>query len=169
MTNVLSASWKENSSSAFCRHDSATTTHGPRLQTKWNRSECGAACPHTRQLKWRKCLTFHCEHQKRNLLSWKNHHWILPSATSDHCTSSISTCLKIYITFNLPFLLSSPTRSFPHDAFQPTDPNDLIYSHYCLGISIYFYVSVFLLYVYVWLPWLRFFRAFSSEVRQMPG
>jgi hypothetical protein len=25
------------------------------------------------------------------------------------------------------------------------------------------------LYVYVWLPWLRFFRAFSSVVRQMPG
>ena len=24
-------------------------------------------------------------------------------------------------------------------------------------------------YVYVWLPWLRFFRAFSSVVRQMPG
>jgi hypothetical protein len=26
-----------------------------------------------------------------------------------------------------------------------------------------------LIYVYVWLPWLRFFRAFSSVVRQMPG
>jgi len=28
---------------------------------------------------------------------------------------------------------------------------------------------VFLLYVYVWLLWLRFFRAFSSVVREMPG
>jgi hypothetical protein len=27
----------------------------------------------------------------------------------------------------------------------------------------------FSLYVYVWLPWLRIFRAFSSVVRQMPG
>jgi hypothetical protein len=35
----------------------------------------------------------------------------------------------------------------------------------------YFYWedNVFLLYVYVWLPWLRVFRAFSSVVRQMPG
>ena len=31
------------------------------------------------------------------------------------------------------------------------------------------YDYVFLLYVYVWLPWLRFFRAFSSVVRQMAG
>ena len=159
MTKGLSASWKEQSSSAFCRYDSATTAHcrydsaatahwsvtiGPRLQTKWKSSERGAACRHTRQLKWRKCLTFYCEHQKRNLLSRKNHHWILPSATSDHSTSSIRACLKIYITFNLPFLLSSPTRSFPHDAFQPTDPNDLIYSHYCFGIFIYL-IYVFLL------------------------
>ena len=30
-------------------------------------------------------------------------------------------------------------------------------------------VSVFLFYVYVWLLWLRFFRAFSLVVRQMPG
>jgi hypothetical protein len=28
---------------------------------------------------------------------------------------------------------------------------------------------VFLLYIYVWLPWMRFFRAFSSVVRQMLG
>jgi len=33
----------------------------------------------------------------------------------------------------------------------------------------YCYDYVFLLYVYVWPPWLRFFRAFSSVVRQMPG
>jgi magnesium-transporting ATPase (P-type) len=33
----------------------------------------------------------------------------------------------------------------------------------------YFYDYVFSLYVYVWLPWLRFFPAFSSVVRQMPG
>jgi len=33
----------------------------------------------------------------------------------------------------------------------------------------YCYDYVFSLYVYVWLPWLRFFRAFSSVVRQMPG
>jgi len=33
----------------------------------------------------------------------------------------------------------------------------------------YCYYSVFLLYVYVWLTWLRFFRAFSSLVWQMPG
>jgi len=33
---------------------------------------------------------------------------------------------------------------------------------------LYVYV-VFSLYVYVWLPWLRFFRAFPSVVRQMPG
>jgi hypothetical protein len=33
----------------------------------------------------------------------------------------------------------------------------------------YFTVGVCIsLYVYVWLPWLRFFRAFSSVVRQMP-
>jgi len=32
----------------------------------------------------------------------------------------------------------------------------------------YCYVNVFLFYVYVWIPWLRFFRAFSSVVRQMP-
>ena len=31
------------------------------------------------------------------------------------------------------------------------------------------YDYIFSLYVYVWLPWLRFFRAFSSVVRQMPG
>jgi len=31
------------------------------------------------------------------------------------------------------------------------------------------YDYVFSLYVYVWLPWLRFFRAFYSVVRQMPG
>jgi hypothetical protein len=30
------------------------------------------------------------------------------------------------------------------------------------------WLNVFLLYVYVWLPWLRSFRAFSSVVRQMP-
>ena len=33
----------------------------------------------------------------------------------------------------------------------------------------YCYDYVFSLYVYVWLPCLRFFRAFSSVVRQMPG
>jgi hypothetical protein len=33
----------------------------------------------------------------------------------------------------------------------------------------YCYDYVFLLNVYVWLPWRRFFRAFSSVVRQMPG
>ena len=33
----------------------------------------------------------------------------------------------------------------------------------------YCYVYVFLFYVYVWLPWLRFFRAFSSAVRKMSG
>jgi hypothetical protein len=33
----------------------------------------------------------------------------------------------------------------------------------------YCYDYVFSLYVYVWLPWLRFFRSFSSVVRQMPG
>jgi hypothetical protein len=33
----------------------------------------------------------------------------------------------------------------------------------------YCYDYVFLLYVYVWLPWLRLFRVFSSVVRQMPG
>jgi hypothetical protein len=33
----------------------------------------------------------------------------------------------------------------------------------------YCYDYVFLLYVYVCLPRLRFFRAFSSVVRQMPG
>ena len=141
-----SASWKENSSSAFCRYDNATTAHwnvtiGPRLQAKWNSSERGAACRHTRQLKWRKYLTLYCEHQKINLLSWKNHHWILPSATSDHSTSSILTFLKICITFNLPFLLPSPTWSCPHDAFQPTDQNNPIYSHYCLGIFIYVRIS----------------------------
>ena len=32
----------------------------------------------------------------------------------------------------------------------------------------YCYVYVFLLYVYAWLPWLRFIRAFSLVVRQMP-
>jgi len=31
------------------------------------------------------------------------------------------------------------------------------------------YIYVWSLYVYVWLPSLRFFRAFSSVVRQMPG
>jgi hypothetical protein len=31
------------------------------------------------------------------------------------------------------------------------------------------YDYVFSVYVYVWLPWLRFVRAFSSVVRQMPG
>jgi hypothetical protein len=31
------------------------------------------------------------------------------------------------------------------------------------------YDYIFSLYVYVWLPWLRFVRAFSSVVRQMPG
>jgi len=30
-------------------------------------------------------------------------------------------------------------------------------------------VTTVCLYVYVWLPWLRFFRAFSSVVRQIPG
>jgi hypothetical protein len=109
---------------------------GPRLQAKWNSSERGAACRHTRQLKWRKCLTIYCEHQKRNLL-----HWILPSATSDDSTSSICTYLKICITFNLPCLLSSPTWSFLRDAFQPTDPNNLIYRHLCLRIFICFRVS----------------------------
>ena len=41
----------------------------------------------------------------------------------------------------------------------------------CLIIQfMYFYCYdyVFSFYVYVWLPWLRFFRAFSSVVRQMP-
>ena len=33
----------------------------------------------------------------------------------------------------------------------------------------YCYDYVFFLYFYVCLPWLRFFRAFSSVVRQMPG
>jgi hypothetical protein len=33
----------------------------------------------------------------------------------------------------------------------------------------YRYEYIFSLYVYVWLTWLRFFRAFSSVVRQMPG
>jgi hypothetical protein len=33
----------------------------------------------------------------------------------------------------------------------------------------YCYDLVFLLYVYVWLPWLRFFHAFFSVVRQIPG
>jgi len=28
---------------------------------------------------------------------------------------------------------------------------------------------VFSLYIYVWLPWQRFFRAFSLVVRQRPG
>jgi len=32
-----------------------------------------------------------------------------------------------------------------------------------------YYDYVFSLYVYVWLPWLRFFRAFSSVVSQMLG
>ena len=36
-------------------------------------------------------------------------------------------------------------------------------------VGLLFYSFVFLFYVYVWLPWLRFFRAFSSVVRQMPG
>jgi hypothetical protein len=40
--------------------------------------------------------------------------------------------------------------------------NNVIYVFYC-------YDYVFSLYVYVWLPWLRFFRAFSSAIRQMPG
>jgi hypothetical protein len=31
------------------------------------------------------------------------------------------------------------------------------------------FIANFSLYVYVWLPWLRFFRAFFSVVRQMPG
>jgi hypothetical protein len=39
-------------------------------------------------------------------------------------------------------------------------------SPYCIHTC---YDCVFLLYVYVWLPWLGFFRAFSSVVRQMPG
>jgi len=33
----------------------------------------------------------------------------------------------------------------------------------------YCYDYVFSLYVHLWLPWLRFFRAFFSVVRQMPG
>jgi len=33
----------------------------------------------------------------------------------------------------------------------------------------YCYDYVLLLCVYVWLPWLRFFRAFSSVVRHIPG
>ena len=33
----------------------------------------------------------------------------------------------------------------------------------------YCYDCVFSLYVYIWLPWLRFSRAFSSVVRQKPG
>jgi hypothetical protein len=40
--------------------------------------------------------------------------------------------------------------------------NNVIYVFYC-------HVHVFVLYVYVWLPRLRFFRAFSSVVRQMSG
>jgi hypothetical protein len=36
-------------------------------------------------------------------------------------------------------------------------------------IYFYCYDYVFSLHVYVWLPWLRFFRAFSSIMRQMPG
>jgi len=96
-----SASWKENSSSVFCSYDNATTTHwnvtiGPWHQAKWNSSERGAACRHTKQLKWRKCLTFYCEHQKKKLLSWKNHQWILPSATSVHSTSSVPMRIKIH-------------------------------------------------------------------------
>jgi hypothetical protein len=33
----------------------------------------------------------------------------------------------------------------------------------------FFCIFIVWLYVYEWLPWLRFFRAFSSVVRQMPG
>jgi len=40
--------------------------------------------------------------------------------------------------------------------------NNVIYVFFC-------YDYVFSLYVYVWLPWLRFLRAFSSVVRQMLG
>jgi hypothetical protein len=47
----------------------------------------------------------------------------------------------------------------------------LLYSHPRLGVlNCLFHRSIFIvwLYVYVWLPWLAFFRAFSSVVRQMP-
>jgi len=47
-----------------------------------------------------------------------------------------------------------------------------IWFYSCLIMQLtyfYCYDYVFSLYVYVWLPWLRFFRAFSSVVRQMPG
>jgi hypothetical protein len=36
-------------------------------------------------------------------------------------------------------------------------------------IYVFLLLYVFLFYIYVWLPWLRFFRAFSSVVRKMPG
>jgi len=60
----------------------------------------------------------------------------LPEDTSVHSTSPIPPYLKICISFNLPFSLSSPAWSFPHEAFQPTDPNNPIYSLYCLAIFI---------------------------------
>jgi hypothetical protein len=41
--------------------------------------------------------------------------------------------------------------------------------NYDYVFSFYIYDYVFSLYVYVWLHWPRFFRAFSSVVRQMPG
>ena len=44
-----------------------------------------------------------------------------------------------------------------------------IWLYSCLITYFYCYDYVFSLHIYVWLPWLRFFRAFSSVVRQMPG
>jgi hypothetical protein len=52
----------------------------------------------------------------------------------------------------------------------------LLSQHFFLNVCVVLFlfnnvIYVFLLYdyVYVWLPWLRFFRAFSSVVRQMSG
>jgi hypothetical protein len=41
--------------------------------------------------------------EKKCTIMKEPHHWILPSATSNHSTYSIRTYLKIRITFNLPF------------------------------------------------------------------
>jgi len=77
--------------------------------------------------------------------------WLYGNAKPDIITSRLLLCN--FLITDLLFPLECPLMSSSFDS----------------GSHFYCYDYVFLLYVYVWLLWLRFFRAFSSVVRQMSG
>jgi len=77
-------------------------------------------------------------------------------------------CIVCFVSFSVLFVCKC-VLYYWHRVATQLQLNISYHISYHITSHFYYYDYVFSLYVYVWLPWLRFFRAFSSVVRQMPG